>query len=404
MSTSKRRSGRRRVRAAGSHPTGQAPAALYATTLPGLEVVLAEELADKWANPDVEVRGRTVVFRRPSPLHLPLALLACDAVCLLVREAHGDFAGHNGLGALCGKLARTQFDRSLELLAQAGRPTPRTLAVAADVAGACGFMFFDVKRQATPVLANRLGLSASDEHPEVVVHVQCLPHIVRVGIRLPLVSWRPPSARATELPRSLVGSLVRLADPRQPVTLCDPDCGPGDVLLAWEKATGARHAVGLDFGRRSRQQSGAARWLVQASTRRWPIADDRLSRVVSALPRVRSPAEFAKLLGETDRCLAPGGRAVFSIPADEVFHSAIEARPRLVLARDVKFRRERKPRRIIVLTRDGPPNSHRTPMTAGDRARATSGLGGIKSRRRSPPRTRRPPPPRRSRGPKPGRP
>lgn len=344
-------------------------------------MVLAEELAVASAAHAVDARRGVVVFEHILPVPIPAPLLACDTLNLLVREANGDFTGANGLGSLCGKLARTEFDRSLDLLSRLRVPPPRTFTVAANVARDCGFMFFDAKRRALPILARRLGLTPSDEHPDIVVDLQCLLDLVRVGVRLPLKAWPRPSPKAPGTSaRSLVGAVIRLAGPNQAATLCDPDCGSGEALATWQALVGARHTVGFEFRRPSSQPAITAGRVVQASTRRWPIADGRLSRVVSTLPSVRSAAEFAKLLGETERCLAPGGRVAFVVPGDTVFDSAIQARPGLSLQREVRFRSDGQGRRVIVLLRGGVREGHRTDLTAGDRARATSKLGGVRSR------------------------
>lgn len=350
--------------------------------LPGLEAVFAEELVGTAGVRDIDAGRGTVVFDHQVPLSLPAPFLACDTLSLLVREAHGEFTGPNGLGSLCGKLARTQFDRSLDLLSRLRVPGPRSFTVAADVARDCGFMFFDARRRALPILAARLNLEPSDSNPDLVVDLECFPDLLRIGVRLPLGAWLPPSPGApARHARSLIGSLIRMAAPNRSVTLCDPDCGSGEVLAAWQRVVGARHVVGLDFRRSARQAEAAPGQLVRASSRRWPIADRRLSRVVSTLPFVRSPAEFAKLLAETNRCLAPGGRAAFVLPGDAAFDSALQAQPGLILQREVRFREDRHARRIIALGRAGAPQSQRSDLTAGDRARATSELGGVKSRR-----------------------
>jgi hypothetical protein len=364
-------------------------ARLYATTLPGLEAVLAEELVGTSGAQAVDAGHGSVVFEHPVPVPLPAPFLACDSLSLLVRDARGDFTGANGLSAVCGRLARTQFDRSLDLLSRLTKSPPRTFTVAATVASDCGFLFFDAAHRALPVLANRLDLPASDREPDLVIDLHCLPDLLRIGVRLPLQSWPRPTRKSPDsIPRSLVGSLIRLAGPNRAATLCDPDCASGEIIAAWQSVVGARHVVGLEFRNLSPQPLVAARRVVRASSRTWPIADGRLSRVVSALPFVRAPAEFAKLLGETERCLASGGRAAFAIPGEDVFDSGIRARPRLKLQREVRFREGKQARRIVVLAPERTARSHRTDLTAGDRARATSALGGLKSGQRR--RSRRP--------------
>jgi SAM-dependent methyltransferase len=120
---------------------------------------------------------------------------------------------------------------------------------------------------------------------------------------------------------------------------------------------------------------------VVASPRAWPVADLRLSRVLSLNRRLRTPAELAQLLDEIARGLAPGGRAVLLTPAEEAFGRALEAQPRLTLERSLSVREGGAARRILVL-RSEPHPSHHLPRTAGDRERATRELGGVVARRR----------------------
>ena len=168
MSTRRPRPGSGRSTRKGSRPPQRERARLYATTLPGLEVVLAEELVGVGGVQGVEVGRGSVAFEHLVPVPLPAPFLACDSLGLLVRDAQGDFTGASALGAACGKLARTQFDRSLDLLSRLTKSAPRTFAVAAAVASDCGFMFFDARHRALPVLANRLNLQASDRDPDLV--------------------------------------------------------------------------------------------------------------------------------------------------------------------------------------------------------------------------------------------
>ena len=361
---------------------------LYATTAPGLEDLLREEVESAGLARQVGlVKGR-VTFSAVGAPPLPLPLLACDRAGLVVRTAHGDFTGLRGLTELRGKLARTEFDRALAALAALGVEKPRTFKVVAEVAPACDFMFFDVKREGTPIIASRLGLELSEEQPDVLVDVQVLPDAAHVGLELPLVSWAA-AAKPARVPRSLVGAVIRLAGPAPRLTACDPDCGAGELLGAWRAVAGPGRVIGLGARPPARPQpTRRVPGVAVAIPRVWPIADARLSRVFSLNPRLRTPVDFAKLADETARCLAPGGRAVFLVPGDQDLLRALEAQPSLTVERTILLRDREESRRLVVLRREGKAPGHHTPTTAGDRARATRELGGVVSRRQ---RSWRPP-------------
>jgi len=352
---------------------------LYASTSAGLEALLAEELGRAGFAADLHLDRARVTFALTSVPVPPFRLLVCDRAGMAIRSAEGHFVGPRGLADVRGKLARTEFDRAFSALPAFGAPAPSTFRVAAAAALACDFMFFDVKREATPIIAHRTGLSPSEEHPDVIVDVEVLPSTLHIGVALPLIPLTPPSSR---LPRSVAGAVLGLAAPAPHLTVCDPDCGAAELLRAW--AVVAPHSRALGLAPRPVGPAAAPHppWVAAASPRAWPIADDRLSRVISLNPRLRTPVDFAGLLDETARCLAPGGGAVLLIPADQAFPQAIEAQPCLVIERTVVVRDRDDRRRIVVLRRELKPPGHRTDLTAGDRARASQRLGGVVGRRR----------------------
>ena len=353
------------------------PARLYARTCPGLEEALSHELSQTIRPNHIETAKGFVTFEWPSPQPTAKRLLACDSLCLLVRHAVGDLAGRRGLTELRGKLARTTFDHHLPRLPEFGLARPETIRVRASVARPCAFAFFDVVREATPIVERRLGLPASEAAGALVVEVECSATDLYVGFGLPLIDWVDPRRRA--LPRSLVGALVRLAGPGPHLAACDPDCGAGEVLRAWRLVAPRGKALGLSMGRRRGESDATVPPGVVASPRSWPIAGGRLSRIISALPRIADPGQLAHLLDETARCLAVGGRAVLATALLGASRAAVESQPRLRLERSLRVHVAEGHLDVIVLTREPDARPHRTPTTAGDRARATKGLGGAVS-------------------------
>ena len=380
-----KRPSRPRPRQAERRPPKPAPAptrriGLYALTPPGLQGVLADEAKAALSASDVLEEKGLIRLSVPSPPAAPLRLLSCDRAALQVREAGGNFLGARGFAEVRSKLARTDFDRALGVLSECGLAQPATFSVVADIAPACEFAFFDVKREVPGIVARRLGLEPSEDGPDLLVHLACSAETLLIGLCLPLLPLSRQGSYSRDLPRALVGALTYLAGPAPRVAVADPDCGGSELLHAWQAASGPGRLVGMTFGAAPPE---AVPWLARASHRAWPVADHRLSRVVSALPRLRSPAEVAHLLDETARCLAPGGRATYLLPGGVDVRAAIDAHPRLVLERAVPVELPSGSRTIAVLAATRAAPSHRTPTTAGDRARAARGLGGVQASRKA---------------------
>jgi hypothetical protein len=363
---------------------------LHARALPGLERILGEELTRMLPSTQPEVMKGCVLFDLREGRPQLRRLLACDSLSLLVRHAVGDFSGRRGLAELRSKLSRTEFARDLARLPEFGLGPPETFRVRASISPACDFAFFDVNREATPILEHRLGLRPVEGSPDVIVDIECSAADSHVGFGLHLIDWA--DARRRAIPRSLAGALVHLARAAPHVAVCDPDCGSGELLQAWRVAAGPAKAVGLSLGRRRGEP--AVPFVVTASCRAWPIAHGRLSRVISVLPRITKPPQLAHLLDEAARCLAPGGRTALATTLTGAWRAAVEAQPRLVLEYQARVHGEVGPLDVIVLTRSSGTEGHRTPVTAGDRARASRGLSDA---------AHKPRPQRARRGKRPGR-
>ena len=340
---------------------------------------MGEEVARLLRVGAAEITKGRVAFEYSATRPNPRELLGCDALCLLVRHSEGDFGGRRGLTELRGKLARTDLERQLARLAEYGVPAARSFRVRATVGKGCEFAFFDVVREATPILERRLELPHSDAPGGVVLDVECSPTDLYVGLALPLPDWADGARRLG--PRSLTGALVRLAQPAPQVAVCDPDCGSGEVLRAWSRAARRPRLLGFYRGRREAIDLGGAPAVI-AGPRAWPVAEGRLSRVISLLPRIADPGQLAHVLGEVVRCLAVGGRAVLATGLVTAWRSAVEAQPRLTLERSLRVLDGDRRLDVIVLTRSSDARAHPTPTTAGDRARATKSLADGLGKRR----------------------
>ncbi|MGQ9732495.1 MAG: hypothetical protein ACUVX8_14635 [Candidatus Zipacnadales bacterium] len=344
---------------------------LWLSTLEGLESLLSEELTARFQGEVLAADSGQVLFKVQVTPPLPRDLGACNYLQLLVRRAEGDFRGARGLAVVKQKLARTEFDHALRDLNALQLPKPSAFRVRAAAAPECGFTFFDLSREAFPILEHRLALPPTDAPSAFTVAISCLPHELWVGFELPLIAW-PIDTRNT--PRSLLGAAIRLAQPRPQLTVCDPDCGRGELLAAWEALSSAGRCLGLSWGAQTNTIRTSP--LVIASPRAWPIASGKLSRVISLLPRVRTAAQLAHLVAEMDRSLAVGGRAVLATSLEKELMAAVTAVPHLQLERIVRARWNNINISLVVLVRPISSLPHRTPLTAGDRWRATAKLGG----------------------------
>lgn len=363
------------------------PLGLVARVIPGLERLLLEELRAGTKLRSARVCNARVFFELTEDsgeLACLRRTLVCESLGLVVREARGRFSGPQGLGELRGKLARTVFDHHLPLLARFGLRPPRYFRVQPIVGPTCQFTFVHVLREAVPILARRLGLGPSQGEDALVIQVECSPRELLISLALPLIDAK--IGDRTRTPRSLVGALVYLAQPVARAALCDPDCGAGEVLAMYRAVVGRARSIGLTMARQDMhptQHCGVEKLVCRsqhfgpmavASPRTWPIANGRLSRVVSALPRMNTPFQLARLIDETARCLAAGGRAVFATKLTDSWRPIVESQPKLSLERSLPVHLDTSTQNIFVLTRAIELHPSRLPMTAGDRARASRSL------------------------------
>lgn len=95
-------------------------------------------------------------------------------------------------------------------------------------------------------------------------------------------------------------------------SLLELGSGSGDALARLQRASGAR-AIGLDLSAAAAEHAAKrfpdSSWIVANADRRLPVLDGSLALVLSIHGR-RNPAECA-------RVLAPGGRALFAVPASD---------------------------------------------------------------------------------------
>jgi 23S rRNA (guanine745-N1)-methyltransferase len=113
--------------------------------------------------------------------------------------------------------------------------------------------------------------------------------------------------------------VAALALPRDAFIL-ELGSGTGDALARLQSSTGAR-AIGIDLSTAAAEHAAKrfpdCTWIVANADRRLPVLDATVALILSIHGR-RNPAECA-------RVLAPGGRAIFAVPAADDLRELREA-------------------------------------------------------------------------------
>jgi SAM-dependent methyltransferase len=108
----------------------------------------------------------------------------------------------------------------------------------------------------------------------------------------------------------------------------DAGCGTGGLLASLKPMLSGRKALGVeinpDAARRAAEKSGAE--ISIGSVNALPMADRSVAAILSADVLCHARVEPAVALQEVARVLAPGGHAVFNLPAYDWLRSAHDAR------------------------------------------------------------------------------
>jgi tRNA (guanine6-N2)-methyltransferase len=288
---------------------------LVARTVRGIEHLVAAEVA---AIGQVErIRHREVWFTAP-PTPAVLDLRTADDVFLLGEVCAG--VGHTraDLARVAEAAERLPVERLLALRARCGGPPP--------------------EQPATEVVASFVGRRNFNRHDLEDAAGSALPGYVSRRQRVPpagALSWRlsvvgeeavlglrvadRPLHRRPHRAESVAGSvhpplaaaLVRLAGVRDGMTVLDPCCGAGTLLL---ESPGHRLGVDMSPAALACARSNGLRALTRADAGRLPVAAGSVDRVLvnppwgrQASPRGRLAAEPERLWRSVRRVLRPNG-------------------------------------------------------------------------------------------------
>jgi 23S rRNA G2445 N2-methylase RlmL len=321
------------------HPPASPPAC-YAQVVPGLEPIAAEEI-ERELGGEVKRTGRgIVVFRLPHIDAEVLSLRTVEDVFLLAWGTDQLSYRATDLERIRRWTAHDADWTNLLRLHHAIRPRPKgkpTYRLVAQMEEQHGYLRRDARKALAQGLVDKLPASwrPAEENAAVEVWLTIQGAQAVCGLRLSDRTMRHRTYKLEHRPASLrptvAAALVRLAELRPLHVVVDPLCGAGTLLA--ERLEAARHIRGgcahvwggdLDYGA-VRAAAINLRRLGPALVSRWdarrlPLPSASVDRILSNPPfgkQLSSPDEigplYRALVGEMDRVLRPGGRAVLLV-------------------------------------------------------------------------------------------
>lgn len=335
---------------------------LLVHTVPGLEQLLVEEIAQRFPEAALggiwrqfDERTSLLEFRTSGDCCAWRSLDTAEDVFILVARGRSIQANRRGLGELAAAtLSSKLLAGGLHRFADCWGEAPRTFRVVARKAGEHVFRRVDAQRAvegALRTLLPRLRLVEDDANAEFWLTIAGSSAVL--GLRLSSAAMRGHSYPFTSLPASLKPSIARamarLSRPLATDRVLDPLCGAGTLL--WERAAigpwqtligGDRDPVSLQA---AQVNADAAR--LDVALERWdalalPLADRSIDVVLAnppfgkqlAIPGEEAYPFYRRLLLEIRRVLAPAGRLVLITSQTQAMQHALQGlRPRLAIER-----------------------------------------------------------------------
>jgi tRNA (guanine6-N2)-methyltransferase len=308
--------------------TGKVP--FFVLTAPGLEELSAREVA---MQPEVSITATS--YRRISAtcsgaLASLLSLRTVDDVFL-------EIATWTDIGRPRSTLERLRhLAMHLDLHAAAAhctslRPlhTPTSFSMTASFVGKRNYTSEEIKAALAHEIMTRHGwiYQQDDRTADLNVRVFIEHEIATVGVRLGKTAlhdrWYQWVHLRGALKPSVAAAMIWLAQMTPPMTVLDPCCGSGTILI--EAALQGASVYGGDSDPRALDaaRTNIAAAGVQASVQGWdaqalPLADASIDRVICNLPWGRQVAIqeqthatlYRRIIAEMRRVLAPAGRIV----------------------------------------------------------------------------------------------
>ncbi len=312
----------------------------YATVIPGLEPVAAEEVAQALGGLVKKTAPGLVVFRVPEVTPAVLSLRTTEDVFLLAWGT--DQLTHRAVDL--DKIRRwTDRDADWARLLRVHhevRPKPKgkpTYRLVTQMSGKHVYRRADARKALARGLEGKLPASWKHAEENAAVEVWLTIHgsTAVCGLRLSDRTMRHRTYKLEHLPASLrptlAAAMVRLAGAKPRQAVLDPMCGAGTVLaeqlaVGWRPDGGKVVVCGGDLDRAAvRAASANLRKLGRPLLARWdagrlPLPGAAVDRVVSNPPfgeQLSTPEEvgrlYARVVPEYDRVLKPGGLAVLLV-------------------------------------------------------------------------------------------
>ncbi|MFQ6133467.1 MAG: methyltransferase domain-containing protein [Armatimonadota bacterium] len=328
-----------------------------ATTLAGLEEVLAEEARERLSPSGLRALPGRIVFDRRGPAQEAASLRCAEEVWAYVREVAVPVAGARSLRQWRAKLRRTEFESGLRTVRRAGgSEAPTTMRVSVAAAPDVKVRFIDLQSSAAAALGAASGLQPSGAEADVWVRVLVEPECTTIGLALPRAEGFGPAASPW---RPVAAAMLRMAQVQPGGTIADLACGEGVLLSEWGAAGGRGTYVAGDGRRREVVAARAAAHAAEVRARFavWrvralPLRDGAVRAclgLVRRLPRDRRRVA-AELWAEVARVLARGGRAVLA--AERGLGLRREAQKHaLAVARALRVRVERADLELLAVER-----------------------------------------------------
>jgi tRNA (guanine6-N2)-methyltransferase len=320
----------------------------FILTTRGLEdLVAAEARALFPADQRVEMAYRRVLLDAPAEAaHALLGLRLADDLFALAATWQGIGKSRKTVEQLSELAATADLGPALALcdeLREIARPVQ--FAVSASFVGRRNYTSPQMKLAIAAGVESRHGWAYRDEESLDALSLRLfIEHeLALFGVRLAAQPLHRRSYRAESVPGSLrppvAAALAQLAGAAPGLTLLDPLCGAGTILV--EAALMGAAAIGGDnsadalaIARSNSLDAAASVELRQWDARALPLAEASVDAVASNLPFGRQVLAdtdlgplYGAVLGEIARVLRPGGRAALLTGAPE----ALPAHPALQL-------------------------------------------------------------------------
>ncbi len=324
----------------------------YAMVHPGLEEVAGEEITQELSG-EVKKTGRGfVVFRVPEITEQVLRLRTVEDVFLLAWGSDQLTHRAEDLDRIRRWTAREPDWNQLLRLHHAIRPKPKgkpSFWMVAQMEGQHGYLRRDARKALGEGLAHKLPASwkLAEENAAVEVWLTIQDATALCGLRLSDRTMRHRTYKLEHRPASLrptlAAAMVRLAEVKPLHTVLDPMCGVGTILAEhlvlrqqWRNPSSQIWGGDLEFpavraAAINLRRLGPAD-LVCWDACRLPLPDAAVDRLISNPPFGKQLSDpeaieplYRAMVGEYNRVLKPGGRAVLLVSAGPVLLEAVQA-------------------------------------------------------------------------------